>query len=329
MDFIAALQIALAQLVGPSAIFYALLAIGLNLHFGYAGLLNFGQIGFALLGGYGVGIMAVNYDQPLWLGAIVGIAAAAVLATVLGLPTLRLRADYLAIVTIATSEILRLVFRSTSSDKITHSTNGIFDYASGFYAASPFDNGRQYSFLGVKFQGTDLWSMLIGWSLVAVLCLVVFLLARSPWGRVLRAVREDEDAARALGKNAYSFKMQALILGGCIGAIGGVFNALSTQSVNPDFYSTAQTFFAYGALILGGAATVFGPVLGAMLFWFLLAIPDALLRQATSGADPLLDLSSQQVGAIRYVILGLAIILMMVFRPQGLIGNKREVQLSV
>ena len=92
MDLIAALQIALAQLVGPSAIFYALLAIGLNLHFGYAGLLNFGQIGFALLGGYGVGIMAVNYDQPLWLGAIVGIAAAAVLATVLGLPTLRLRA---------------------------------------------------------------------------------------------------------------------------------------------------------------------------------------------------------------------------------------------
>ena len=318
MDIVSALQVALAQLVGPSAIFYALLAIGLNLHFGYAGLLNFGQIGFALLGGYGVGIMAVNYDQPLWLGAIVGIAAAAVLAMVLGVPTLRLRADYLAIVTIAASEILRLVFRSTSTDEVTHSTNGIYGYSAPFYAQSPFDNGKQYSFLGIKFIGGDLWAMVIGWSIVALLCLMVYLLSHSPWGRVLKAVREDEDAARALGKNAYFFKMQALVLGGCIGALGGVFNSLASPSINPDFFSTAQTFFAYGALILGGAATVFGPVVGAMLFWFLLAIPDVLLRQATAGDNPLISMTEQQVGAVRYVILGLAIMLMMVFRPQGI-----------
>jgi branched-chain amino acid transport system permease protein len=328
MDVLSAFQIAFAQLIGPSAIFYALLAIGLNLHFGYAGLLNFGQIGFALLGGYGVGIMAVNYDKPLWLGAIAGIIAAAILAIVLGFPTLRLRADYLAIVTIAASEILRLVFRSTSTDDFTHSTNGIYGYGGPFFAASPFDNGKQYSFLGVKFIGGDLWAMVIGWIVVALLCFLVYLLVRSPWGRVLKAVREDEDAARALGKNAYFFKMQALILGGCIGALAGVFNSLATQSINPDFYSTAQTFFAYGALILGGAATVFGPVLGAMLFWFVLAIPDALLRQATAGDNPLLSMSEQQVGAVRYVILGLAIMLMMVFRPQGILGNKREVQLD-
>ncbi|MGJ0120953.1 branched-chain amino acid ABC transporter permease [Williamsia sp. MIQD14] len=328
MDLIAALQTSLAQLVGPSAIFYALLAIGLNLHFGYTGLLNFGQIGFALLGGYGVGIMSVKYDLPLWAGSIIGVVAAGVLALVLGLPTLRLRADYLAIVTIAASEILRLIFRSTSTDSVTGSTNGLFGYADGFYSLSPFDNGKQYSFLGIKFQGSDLWSMVIGWILVALLCLFVFLLVRSPWGRVLKAVREDEDAARSVGKNAYFYKMQALVLGGCIGGLAGVFNALQTQSINPDFYSTAQTFFAYGALILGGAATVFGPVLGAMLFWFLLSIPDVLLRQATSGDNPILDLSQQQVGAIRYVLLGLAIALMMVFRPQGILGNKREVQLD-
>ncbi|KQR97761.1 branched-chain amino acid ABC transporter permease [Williamsia sp. Leaf354] len=328
MDLIAALQTSLAQLVGPSAIFYALLAIGLNLHFGYTGLLNFGQIGFALLGGYGVGIMSVKYDLPLWAGSIIGVVAAGVLALVLGLPTLRLRADYLAIVTIAASEILRLIFRSTSTDSVTGSTNGLFGYADGFYSLSPFDNGKQYSFIGIKFQGSDLWSMVIGWILVALLCLFVFLLVRSPWGRVLKAVREDEDAARSVGKNAYFYKMQALVLGGCIGGLAGVFNALQTQSINPDFYSTAQTFFAYGALILGGAATVFGPVLGAMLFWFLLSIPDVLLRQATSGDNPILDLSQQQVGAIRYVLLGLAIALMMVFRPQGILGNKREVQLD-
>ncbi|GGF30187.1 branched-chain amino acid ABC transporter permease [Williamsia phyllosphaerae] len=326
MDLISALQTSLAQLVGPSAIFYALLAIGLNLHFGYTGLLNFGQIGFALLGGYGVGIMTVKYDLPLWAGAIIGILAAGLLAVVLGLPTLRLRADYLAIVTIAASEILRLIFRSTSTDSVTGSTNGLFGYADGFFSLSPFDNRKQYSFLGVKFQGTDLWSMVIGWSLVALLCLMVFLLVRSPWGRVLKAVREDEDAARSVGKNAYFYKMQALVIGGCIGGLAGVFNAVQTQSINPDFFSTAQTFFAYGALILGGAATVFGPVLGAMLFWFLLSIPDVLLRQASEAGY--IDLTQQQIGAVRYVLLGLAIALMMVFRPQGILGNKREVQLD-
>lgn len=329
MDIFGALQVSLAQLIGPSAIFYALLAIGLNLHFGYAGLLNFGQIGFALLGGYGVGIMTITYEQPLWLGVLVGLGAAGLLAVLLGIPTLRLRADYLAIVTIAASEVLRLVFRSTSSDSVTGSTNGLYGFSDPFFRLSPFDSGRQYSLLGLKFYGDDLWSMVVGWSLVLALCGLVYLLIRSPWGRVLKAVREDEDAARSLGKNAFAYKLQALVLGGMIGGLGGVFNAVQTKSINPDFYSTAQTFFAFGALILGGAATVFGPVIGAMLFWFLLAIPDALLRQAISGPDPLLSLTDSQVSAMRFVLLGIMIALLMVFRPQGILGNKKEVQLSV
>lgn len=328
MDIIGALQISLAQLVGPSAIFYALLAIGLNLHFGYAGLLNFGQIGFALLGGYGVGITTITYEQPLWLGILVGLAAAGLLALVLGIPTLRLRADYLAIVTIAASEILRLVFRSTATDSVTKSTNGITGFAAPFTDLSPFEGGKTYSFIGVRFLGNDLWAMLVGWTLVLLLCGVVYLLTHSPWGRVLKAVREDEDAARSLGKNVFVYKMQALVLGGVIGGMGGVFNALQTQSINPDFYSTAQTFFAFGALILGGAATVFGPVIGAMLFWFLLSIPDAILRQLISGDDPVLNLTGAQVGATRFVLLGILIAVLMVFRPQGILGNKREVQLN-
>ena len=328
MDIIGALQISLAQLVGPSAIFYALLAIGLNLHFGYAGLLNFGQIGFALLGGYGVGITTITYEQPLWLGILVGLAAAGLLALVLGIPTLRLRADYLAIVTIAASEILRLVFRSTATDSVTKSTNGITGFAAPFTNLSPFEGGKTYSFIGVRFLGNDLWAMLVGWTLVLLLCGVVYLLTHSPWGRVLKAVREDEDAARSLGKNVFVYKMQALVLGGVIGGMGGVFNALQTQSINPDFYSTAQTFFAFGALILGGAATVFGPVIVAMLFWFLLSIPDAILRQLISGDDPVLNLTGAQVGATRFVLLGILIAVLMVFRPQGILGNKREVQLN-
>ncbi|MET0453575.1 MAG: branched-chain amino acid ABC transporter permease [Mycobacterium sp.] len=326
MDILGALQTSLAQLIGPSAIFYALLAIGLNLHFGYTGLLNFGQIGFALLGGYGVGIMTITYDQPLWLGILVGLAASGLLAVLLGIPTLRLRADYLAIVTIAASEVLRLVFRSTAADPVTGSTNGLNGFADPFTRYSPFDSSKQYSLLGIKFVGDDLWTMVVGWTLVAVLCMFVYLLTHSPWGRVLKAVREDEDAARALGKNVFVYKLQALVLGGMIGGMGGILNALQTKSINPDFYSTAQTFYAFGALLLGGAATVLGPVVGAMLFWFLLAIPDALLRQAIAGPDPLLPLTDAQVGATRYVLLGILIALLMIYRPQGILGNKREVQ---
>ncbi|MGB0970076.1 MAG: branched-chain amino acid ABC transporter permease [Mycobacterium sp.] len=328
MDLVAALQTSLAQLVGPSAIFYALLAIGLNLHFGYTGLLNFGQIGFALLGGYGVGIMTVTYQQPLWVGVIVGLLAAAGLAVLLGIPTLRLRADYLAIATIAAAEVLRLIFRSTASDPVTGSTNGLYGFAGPFTRFSPFDSSKQYSILGVRFVGDDMWAMLVGWTLVLILCAFVYLLSHSPWGRVLRAIREDEDAARALGKNVFVYKLQALVLGGVIGGMGGVFNALQTKSVHPDFYSTAQTFYAFGALLLGGAATVFGPVVGAMLFWFLLAVPDAVLRQAIAGPDPLLPLTDAQVGATRFILLGILIALLMVFRPQGLLGRKREVQLD-
>ncbi|MDY6999195.1 MAG: branched-chain amino acid ABC transporter permease [Actinomycetota bacterium] len=326
MDIVSALQIAFAQLIGPSAIFYALLAIGLNLHFGYTGLLNFGQIGFALLGGYGVGIMTVTYQQPLWVGVLVGLLAAGALAVVLGIPTLRLRADYLAIATIAAAEVLRLIFRSTASDPVTGSTNGLYGFADSFTKFSPFDSSKSYSLLGVNFVGDDVWAMVVGWTLVLILCAFVYLLSRSPWGRVLRAVREDEDAARALGKNVFVYKLQALVLGGVIGGMGGVFNALQTKSIHPDFYSTAQTFYAFGALLLGGAATVFGPVVGAMLFWFLLSIPDAILRQAIAGPDPMLPLTDAQVGATRFILLGIFIALLMVFRPQGLLGRKRELQ---
>ena len=207
MDIVSVLQVSFAQLIGPSAIFYALLAIGLNLHYGYAGLLNFGQIGFALLGGYGVGIMTVTYDQPLWVGILVGLALAGLLALVLGIPTLRLRADYLAIATIAAAEILRLMFRSTASDSVTGSTRGLWGFADPFTSLSPFDSSRQYNLLGMRFYGDDLWAMVVGWTLVLGLCGLVYLLSHSPWGRVLEAVREDEDAARALGKNVFAYKM--------------------------------------------------------------------------------------------------------------------------
>ncbi|HVE96815.1 MAG TPA: branched-chain amino acid ABC transporter permease [Pseudonocardiaceae bacterium] len=319
----------IAALVGPSAIFFALLAIGLNIHFGYVGLLNFGQIGFALVGGYGMGIAVVNFGLPLWVGVLVGMVAGAVLALLLGIPTLRLRADYLAIVTIAAAEILRLVTRSTSMTEFSGGTQGLTGYGDSFRQLSPFDNGRLYDFFGVRFLGQTLWSMCLGWAVVGLSLLLVFLLVRSPWGRVLKAIREDEDAARALGKNVFAYKMQALVLGGVFGAVGGIVFALTTQSLTPDFYSPPQTFFAYAALIIGGAGRLFGPVIGAMIFWFVLAVTDNFLRQATAGGQPLITfIDDQDVGAIRFILVGIALALLMAFRPQGIFGKKSEVLLD-
>ncbi|MEU1911060.1 ABC transporter permease subunit [Streptomyces massasporeus] len=120
MDFSAILSDALRSGIGPIAAVYALAAMGLNLHFGYTGLLNFGQVGFMLVGGYGLAITVSTYDGPMWLGVLGGVACAIVLALLLGLPTLRLRADYLAITTIAAGETLRLFYRSSR----THSKSG-------------------------------------------------------------------------------------------------------------------------------------------------------------------------------------------------------------
>jgi branched-chain amino acid transport system permease protein len=260
---------------------------------------------------------------------LAGILAGVVLALLLGIPTLRLRADYLAIVTIAAAEILRLITRSTSMTNFSGGTQGLTGYGQGFRQLSPFDNGRFYSFLGIRFLGQDLWSICVGWAVVGLSLILVYLLVSSPWGRVLKAIREDEDAARALGKNVFVYKMQALVLGGIFGAVGGIVLALTTQSLTPDFYSPPQTFFAYAALIIGGAARVFGPVIGSMIFWFVLSITDNFLRQGTAGSNPLISfIDNQDVGAIRFILVGVGLALLMVFRPQGIFGKRSEVLLD-
>ncbi len=120
----------------------------------------------------------------------------------------------------------------------------------------------------------------VGWILVVIACLIVWALMRSPWGRVIKAIREDEDAVRSLGKNVYSYKMQSLIIGGLLGALGGFIFALAQAAVQPDLYSPDLTFFAYTILILGGAARVLGPVVGAMIFWCLLQLTAGALEGA-------------------------------------------------
>ena len=326
MDFGSILGTALRAAISPTAGAYALMAIGLNIHFGYTGLLNFGQVGFMLLGAYGVAISVSVFGLSMWAGVAVSILLATVLALLLGIPTLRLRADYLAITTIAAAEILRFTFRSSPAGDITGSVYGLRGFATDFNSINPYTAGMSLGPL--SYNARQLWVMTVVWALVLLASLLVYLLARSPWGRVLKAIREDEDAARSLGKNVFSYKMQSLILGGVIGALGGVMFAIHLQSVHPDTFLPLMTFYFYAILILGGAATVLGPVFGAIIFWFLMNGLDAFVRSA-SGAGYLPELGSEALGAIRFLVVGIGLILLMIFRPQGIFGNRRELQLDV
>lgn len=326
MDFASILTTALAAGIGPVAAAYALAAIGLNIHFGYTGLLNFGQVGFMLVGGYGIAITVSIVGWPMWVGVLVGIACAIVLALILGFPTLRLRSDYLAIATIAAGEILRLFYMSSYAEPVTGGVYGLQQFAGDFYDLNPFPPDR-YELGPLSFGAPELWIMIVGWGLVALAAVLVYLLIHSPWGRIIRSIREDEEAARSLGKNVYWFKMQALVLGGVLGALGGMVMVVNTQSASANSFDPVVTFFLYTLLVLGGAGRVFGPILGSVLFWFIVVGFDALLRSMiANGLLPFLD--SGDIGAIRLSVVGLGLLLLMVYRPQGILGRREEMVLD-
>jgi neutral amino acid transport system permease protein len=319
--------------VGRDAVVFAIAAMGLNVHFGFTGLLNFGQVGFMAMGAYGVGISITYYGWHPVVALIVGVLSCVVLALLLGLPALRLRADYLAIVTIAASEILRTVVRSVSLREFSGGSNGINGFAGGFYHFNPFDPQKRYpswTWFPARFFGETFWIILVGWAIVALVTLMVWALMRAPWGRVVRSIREDEDAARSLGKNAYGYKVQSLVIGGVIGGIGGMVLCIGTHTVQPDSYSPPITFFLYTALILGGLGRVWTPIVGSVIFWGLLAFTDNFLRQAVDnkflGIHNIMD--GVQIGQVRFMLVGVGLASLMIFRPQGLFGNKQEMALE-
>ncbi len=324
-----------SQAFGTQAMVFALAAIGLNIHFGYTGLLNFGQVGFMAAGAYGVGMAVFWLDIGFWPGLLLGIFYCVGLAMLLGIPTLRLRADYLAITTIAASESIRLFVRWRGNRDRTGAAEGINDFADPFFELSFFTRAgsNPYRFLFFEYRADDLWVMFVGWSVVGLALLVTWQLMRSPWGRVLRAIREDEDAARALGKNAYSYKLQALALGGVIGGLAGMLQAIDKQSVQPDTFNPVITFMIWTVLIVGGAGRVWSPVIGAMLFWGIISGLEAFMRELLDteleeSLDRFLNLSIINVSQVKFMLFGLALMLLMRYRPQGFFGSREEMALD-
>ena len=326
MDFGQIFNLTAGELIGVFTAAYALCALGLAMHFGFTGLLNFGQAGFAALGAYGYAFAALKLGWNMWGSFGFGMFCAAVFALILGLPTLRLRADYLAIVTIAAAQALYFFFGTEKYAAFTGGSNGLSEFGGDFYGYNPFPVGR-YDLGIITLSEKEIWIRVVSWGLVAIVAVLLVILTRSPWGRTLKGIREDEDAVRSLGKNVFVYKMQSLVLGGVIGSLGGMVFVLSSQTNQASTWVSNFTFMTWTVLLLGGAATILGPIVGSAVFFMFLMFTQALLEGLVNiGALPFLSIA--QVGQIRYLLVGLFLMLLVIFRPQGFFGNKKELQFN-
>jgi branched-chain amino acid transport system permease protein len=309
--------------VGVVAGIYTILALGLQVQFGFAGLLNFGQVAFMAIGAYTMAILVVKEGWSTWLAAPLGIAAAAAGGLLLGLPTLRLRADYFAIVTIAFSEIIRYV--ATNETALTGGSQGTI--ALGSIGTATQYNGQWSRFQthvqhSLGLSSSDATMLVLVWATAIVLLTVTWLALRTPWGRVLRAIRDDEDAAESLGKNVFAYKLQALALGAALAGVAGLFYAWEFSFFSPDDFQPLLTFFAWMILLLGGLGRVWAVPVGALVFGFIFA--------GTRFLDfpPFSWFASDERAYLRLIIIGLIIVVLVMVRPQGLLGNRREMVLE-
>ena len=313
--------------VGVLAGIYGMLALGLQLNVGYTGVINFGQVGFMAIGAYSAVILYVSVGLPFPLALLGSLLISMFAGLLIGMPALRLRADYLAIATIAFAEVIRITARNARG--LTGGNQGTLnlEIEEGRTFTSTWDDVAIW--IGdnildpIGLSGTDfvdLPLLLFTWLVLGLLAFAFAFLARTPWGRVLRAVREDEDAARALGKNAFGYKLQSLALAAGLGAVGGWFFVFFQGQVSQDSFEPLVTFLAYAVLVLGGLASFPGVMVGAIIFWFLLEG----LREIGSE----LGLAADKVAALRFIVAGLVLILLMAFRPQGAMGKKEEMVLG-
>ncbi len=301
--------------VGVLAATYGIFALGLQLNVGTTGITNFGQAGFMAIGAYTMGILVVKHGWSWWWAMPVAIGAAMVAAILVGLPSLRLRADYFAITTLAFSEIVRYLADNTRS--LTNGSQGLLGYTSDWFKLS-VRLGHWLSGHGIHVTSFLFPLLVVSWALLVVLWLATAALVRTPWGRVLRAIREDEDAARALGKNTLAYKLQSLALSAALAAIAGFVLALNLTLLVPDEFDPVFTIFGFVIVILGGLGSYFGVLVGSVVLMTLL--------EGTRYVE--LPLSADKVAAIRFIIVGVVLILLMAFRPQGLLGKKQEMLLG-
>lgn len=285
--------------ISISMLIYMLMASGLSLQYGFTGLINFGYVGFFAIGAYTSGLLSLQ-GVPLPFTFIAAMGLAALMAYPLGLITLRLRGDYLAIITLGFSETVRIILMKEAW--LTRGVHGVPGLP------RVFDD----------WAGTSSGDMTLLVLLIAVNMLVFGLmiyLIRSPFGRVIASIRDNEVAVQALGKNPASFKTRSLVLGAALGGLAGAFQAHYVTFIAPEQFVPLITFYVWIAIIIGGPNRISGIIAGTVILLMFLE-GSRFLRDFVGGV------SEVQLASVRFFIIGMALICTILYRPQGLFPDK-------
>jgi branched-chain amino acid transport system permease protein len=296
-----------------TALSYGIMSLGLNVQWGQTGLFNVGVAGFVAIGAYSSALLTTPYSLdraaglglPIWAGWLGAMIIAGIAALAIGAITLRLRADYLAITTFGIAIVVQLLALN-----LEHVTGGPFGIG---FIPRPFES----------LQETPLMFGLANLALVAVVTMALFVglerLIRSPWGRVLRAVREDETAASSLGKNPRLYRLQAFVLGSAIMALAGAIQAHFIGFIAPDNYLSTLTFQVWAMLIIGGSGNNRGALLGAIVVWGFWSLSGALVSAIVPPEH------QARAAALQLVAIGTLLAFVLVMRPRGLLGEVKAV----
>jgi branched-chain amino acid transport system permease protein len=310
------------------ALLYVMLALGLNIVVGFAGLLDLGYIAFYAVGAYVYALLAspqFNLHLPFWIVLPIGAAVAALFGVILGTPTLKLRGDYLAIVTLGFGEIIRIILNNLSRPvNITNGPQGIAGIDP--FTLGSFSFARPQSLLGLDFSGPVKYYYLLLGAAIAVI-VVNIRLQNSRIGRAWEAIREDETAARAMGINTRNLKLLAFAMGASFGGLaGGMFSAMQAF-ISPESFVLVESIMVVSMVVLGGMGHIRGVVVGALLLSF---VPE-VLRYGVGWVNDHSPVKLPDPEVLRMLIFGLALVLIMLFRPAGLLPSavrKRELAAS-
>jgi len=290
-----------------------LLTLGLNLQWGFTGLFNAGIAGFYAIGAYTHAILTAapnplylgNLGLPWIVGVLAAMAATALAAWLIGLVTIRLRGDYLAIASFGIAVSIQLV--TLNWEALTGGSQGLTRIPKPL--SSVFDTPLAY----------NLWYLALMVTVVALAYFALERILRSPWGRVLRAIREDEVAAVALGKSARRFRLEAFVIGSTLMGLAGALYVSFIGFVSPFDFLPIVTFQIWAMLIVGGSGNNRGALLGALVVWALWAASGHAVSRLVPPSH------AAQGAAIQVILIGLVLVLMLLFRPRGLIGEKAVV----
>ena len=313
------------------ALLYVLLALGLNIVVGYAGLLDLGYIAFYAVGAYMFGLLAsphltdtfpaikaifgAGLHTPIWVVIPLGALLAGVAGALLGAPTLKLRGDYLAIVTLGFGEIIRVFLNNLDAPlNITNGPKGLLQIDSFKFPMLGFDFGRPGELFGIEISSVTKYYFLF-LAIVVVSVIICYRLERSRIGRAWMAIREDEVAAKAMGINTRNMKLLAFAMGATFGGVSGVLFATFQRFISPESFALNESIMVVAMVVLGGIGHIPGVILGALL---LAALPEVL--RWISGELDLQMLTGGRLDAaiLRQLLIALAMIAIMLARPRGL-----------